>query len=67
MFDVDLHLCGRMWDLVVVQFIFHRTSGWLLHVGPDLYLLGHFTGYHKSIKEFFPTINEPVYKKPRKK
>ena len=34
-----------------------------LHVGPDLYLLVHFTGEHKSIKEFFPTIKEPVYKK----
>ena len=38
-----------------------------LNVGPDLYLLVPFTGECKSIKEFFPTINETVYKKPRKK
>ena len=38
-----------------------------LHVGLDLYLLVHFTGECKSIKDFFPTINKPVYKKPRKK
>ena len=30
-------------------------------------LLVHFTGECKSIKEFFSSINEPVYKKPRKK
>ena len=27
----------------------------------------HFTGERKSIRKFFPTMNEPVYKKPRKK
>ena len=48
----------------MVHFIFHRcpTS---LYVGIDL--LVHFTGERKSIKEFFPSINERVYKKPRKK
>ena len=35
-------------------------------MGLDLYLLVHFTGECKRIKEFFPTINEPVYKKSRK-
>ena len=34
----------------------------------DIELLVHFTGERKkSIKEFFPKINEPVFKKTRKK
>ena len=39
----------------------------LLKVNLDLELLVHFTGEQKSIKELFPKINEPVYKKPEYK
>ena len=33
----------------------------------SILLLVRFTGEQKSIKDFFPKINEPVTKKPRKK
>ena len=32
-FDVDLHLCGHMWNLVVIQFLFHKSPGWFVTCG----------------------------------